>query len=244
MLRLIFFMSCFTTLNNPQTSCFNLANNISWTIIFKLKWNIRILNLITWSKWFKIRILLIIQIRLIKRLHRKFRTMTDVHEIRFPCKMKNHDKWTRGQGPNFFSRDKVAQTLKRRAFSCTNLDTEFITMNCSIPFRSSPLLPLLSSPVQKPQWKAQRLLWSSSKEPARIAKHNQKMTARTRAVAESLILGVASEPRPRDVSVLLQTGLVIYAHTLQDWFQKLSVYLYGTLTPVNYLVRITVLCFC
>ncbi|KAJ6926183.1 hypothetical protein NC651_010580 [Populus alba x Populus x berolinensis] len=108
-----------------------------------------------------------------------------------------------------FSRDKVAQTLKRRAFSCTNLDTEFITMNCSIPFRSSPLLPLLSSSIQKPQWKAQRLLWSSSKEPARIAKHNQKMTARTRAIAESLILGVASEPRPRDVSVLLQTGAVL-----------------------------------
>ncbi|KAJ6766834.1 TRANSMEMBRANE PROTEIN [Salix purpurea] len=76
----------------------------------------------------------------------------------------------------------------------------------SIPFHSSLLLlPSVSSSIQKPQWKAQKLLWSSSKEP----KHNQKMTARTGAIAESLFLGVASEPRPRDVSVLLQTGAVL-----------------------------------
>ncbi|KAB5560778.1 hypothetical protein DKX38_005735 [Salix brachista] len=78
----------------------------------------------------------------------------------------------------------------------------------SIPFHSSLLLlPSVSSSIQKPQWKARKLLWSSSKEPTKFAKHNQKMT--TGAIAESLILGVASEPRPRDVSVLLQTGAVL-----------------------------------
>ncbi|KAF9683760.1 hypothetical protein SADUNF_Sadunf04G0047900 [Salix dunnii] len=135
-----------------------------------------------------------------------------LHEIRFPYKIWSHDNSTRDQGPIcfFFSGDKVPRTPKQRAFSGTDLDTEFIITMNTIPFHSSLLLlPSVSSSIQKPQWKAQRLLWSSSKEPAKIAKHNQKMTARTGAIAESLILGVASEPRPRDVSVLLQTGAVL-----------------------------------
>ncbi|CAK7338676.1 unnamed protein product [Dovyalis caffra] len=111
-------------------------------------------------------------------------------------------------------------------------------MNC-IQSNYSPLvLPFLSNSIQKPQWRVEKLPWSSSKEPSRIVKRSQKATTRTRAIEESLILGVTSRARPGDVSVLLQTGLVsyIYEHYSAGLIQEIEYVTrglcYGLLTLV------------
>ncbi|KAI8006082.1 hypothetical protein LOK49_LG07G03395 [Camellia lanceoleosa] len=80
----------------------------------------------------------------------------------------------------------------------------------SVQHFHSPIYPILSHPKYTQQLKhTAKLLWLTSNQPTSHLYKYQNTSLKTKAVTNSLALGVSSVAKPADISILLQTSAVL-----------------------------------